>query len=84
MSANGYVCRSAKWGLKWGPAANSVEHEIPVVFWISFVLIGVVFLGGKMTGLLDWAIFFGGILVLFLVPQVIVEFYLRIAKKNSS
>jgi hypothetical protein len=157
LSANGYVCRSAKWGLKWGSVfsiycilrslfvifsfhrgallyhlshgwylwieilvlgygvllltmlntryrsyfgiekpgiifakllplfkSRYVFSIVPVFFWISFVFIGVVFLGGKMNGLLDWAIFFGGILVLFLVPQVIVEFYLRIAKKNSS
>jgi len=156
LSANGYISRSAKWGLKWGSAfgvycvlrslfiifsfhrgallhhlshgwylwfeilvfgfgalllimlntrylsyfgiekpgilftktlplfkSRYVFSIVPVFFWISFVFIGVVFLGGKMTGLLDWAIFFGGILVLFLVPQVIVETYLRIAKKDS-
>lgn len=57
---------------------------VPVFFWISFVFVGAVFSGARMTGLLDWAIFSGGILVVFLVPQLIVEIYLRIAKRNRS
>jgi hypothetical protein len=61
-----------------------VFSVVPVFFWMFFVLMVSVFTTMKLTGLFDWAIFLGGILVLFLVPQVIVEIHLRIAKKNSS
>jgi hypothetical protein len=157
LSANGYISRSAKWGLKWGSAfgvycvlrslfvifsfhrgallhhlshgwylwfeilvfgfgallltmlntrylwyfgiekpsilftkilrlfkSRYVFSVVPVFFWMFYVLMVSVFTTMKLTGLFDWAIFLGGILVLFLVPQVIVEIYLRIAKKNSS
>lgn len=157
LSANGYISRSAKWGLKWGSAfgvycvlsslfivfsfhrgalLHHLSHGwylwfeilvfgfgalllimlntrylwyfgiekpgilftkilrlfksrymfsvVPVFFWMLYVLMVLVFTSMKLTGLFDWAIFLGGILVLFLVPQVIVEIYLRVAKKNSS